>query len=336
MTKQAMQLDYVPRCAFVGCPRNCVTRVRCARRLTVKYTSADESGQIYIPAVNWLMFVVTAALVLGFGSSSSLVGAYGIAVCGNMLITSILACIVFGHNKGWGMPRAIALFVPHGFVEVCFFASNVLKIPSGGWFPLVLGFTIFALMTTWRRGNLVLEEDARARGLQESITDFTERIVGLGVVRVRGTVVVLAPTATEIPRVLLVHVDHNHALHERVVIVSVVTKDVPAVPDDLRVQVVPMRGGCFFVRVRFGFMDDPDVPAALALCAPLGLDISIAEAVFMVGREKVVPMRTEHSGHMLYARKVVFAGMKSVTSSASDYFNLPSGRVLELGTYTAL
>jgi len=249
VTRQAMQLGFVPR-------------------MEVQQTSEKEQGQIYLPAVNWALMLAVMILVLGFRSSNNLAAAYGIAVTGDMVITSLLATVVVARGWGWGWARAGALFACFLVVELMFLAANILKIPDGGWFPLVAGMGTFILMTTWKRGRLLLAE--RLQGERLELLPFLESLAASMPTRVAGTSVFLNADPKGVPHALLHNLMHNKVVHERVVLVSAQFFDVPYVPDVDRVEVHQLHDNFWSVIIQYGFKDEPDVPLALSMCADAG------------------------------------------------------------------
>jgi KUP system potassium uptake protein len=313
VTRQAMQLGFVPRMA-------------------VQHTSEREQGQIYIPFVNWGLLTLVLALVLGFRSSGNLAAAYGIAVTGDMVITSILAAMVVSRVWGWGPLRSGALFAGFLVVELSFFGANVLKIPDGGWFPLVVGIVMFTLLTTWKRGRELLYSR-----LREQAIDLEPFIASLGYgepSRVPGTAVFLTPNLRVLPHALLHNLKHNKVLHERVVMVKVAVQDIPHVSGAGRVRVEPLPLNFWRVTVSYGFMDEPDLPQDLQLCAESGLAFDIMmDTSFFIGRETLIP---KLKSEMPYWRERLFITMFRNAGSATDFFRLPPNRVVEVGAQVSL
>ncbi|MBK7415684.1 MAG: potassium transporter Kup [Dechloromonas sp.] len=312
VTRQAMQLGFVPR-------------------MEVQHTSDREAGQIYLPAVNWGLMVAVMILVLGFKSSNNLAAAYGIAVTGDMVITSILATVVVARSWKWGWGRAIALFSCFLVVELIFLAANVLKIPDGGWFPLIAGMVVFVLMTTWKRGRQLLAERLKGERLELSL--FLESLAMSMPTRVAGTAVFLNADPSGVPHAMLHNLMHNKVLHERVVLVSVQFFDVPYVPDIDRVEVKPLRENFWSVVVQYGFKDDPNIPAALALCADAGVEFNPLDTSYFIGRETLIPRL---NSDMAFWREKIFVAMFRNGGSATAFFQIPSNRVVELGTQVVL
>jgi KUP system potassium uptake protein len=312
VTRQAMQLGFVPR-------------------MEVQHTSEKEQGQIYLPAVNWGLMLAVMILVLGFRSSNNLAAAYGIAVTGDMVITSLLAIVVAARVANWGWAKAIALFSCFLVVELAFLAANVLKIPDGGWFPLVAGIAVFVLMTTWKRGRDLLA--ARLQGERLDLGLFLESLAASMPVRVAGTSVFLNVDPNGVPHALLHNLMHNKVVHERVVLLTVQFYDVPYVPEIDRVETRFLRENFWSVIVQYGFKDEPDVPKALELCAESGLAFNPLDTSYFIGRETLVPRL---NSEMAFWREKIFVTMFRNAGSATAFFNIPSNRVVELGTRVVL
>jgi KUP system potassium uptake protein len=312
ISRQAMQLGFMPR-------------------MEVQYTSEKAQGQIYLPAVNWGLFAAVSVLVLGFKSSNNLAAAYGIAVTGDMVITSLLATVVVAKVWRWGWTRAALLFAGFLVVELTFLAANILKIPDGGWFPLVAGAVVFVLMTTWKRGREIL--GARLQGEALHLDAFIEALLAGMPTRVQGTAVFMNADPNGVPHALLHNLMHNKVLHERIVLVSVQVFDVPYVPEIDRVEVHKLKGDFYRVIVQYGFKDEPDIPAALALCADAGLKLELLDTSFFLGRETLIP---RFGSEMSFWRTKLFIAMFRNAGSATAFFKIPSNRVVELGTQIVL
>jgi len=312
ITQQAIQLGYTPR-------------------LEIQHTSDQEIGQIYLPALNWLLLISIIALVIGFGTSSNLAAAYGIAVTGTMLITNFLAIAVAVRLWNWSPLRAVVGALPFICIDLGFFLANSVKILDGGWFPLVFGLAIFILMTTWKRGRELLHDRLAADALQ--LKPFIKDITDSGVGRVHGTAVFMTTDPDYVPHAMLHSLKHYKALHERVLVLSVRVFDVPYVPDIDRVEVHRLGGNFSQVIVQYGFKDESDIPAALALCASVGLDIELMDTSFFLGRETLIP---KLGSEMAYWRELLFVAMFRNAGSATAFFKIPSNRVVELGTQVVL
>ncbi len=313
VTRQAMQIGFVPR-------------------VEVKYTSEKEQGQIYLPGVNWGLFCAVVLLVLGFQSTNNLAAAYGIAVTGDMVITSILATVVAARGWGWGWPRAIAIFTCFLVVEATFLFANVLKIPDGGWFPLAVGVVVFLLMSTWKRGKTLLSERVNTESI--TLDAFIGALEVSMPARVPGTAVFMTSREDRVPNAMLHNLMHNKVLHERVLIVSVQVIDSPYVPEDSRVAVQKLEAGFYSVVVHYGFMDEPDIPRALACCARYGISVEMMETSFFLGRATLIPKMA--ASKMIQWREKLFIAMFRNAGSATSFFRIPSNRVVELGTQLTL
>jgi KUP system potassium uptake protein len=308
LTKQAIQLDYLPR-------------------MNIAQTSAGEIGQIYISGVNWFLLIVIVAAVIGFGSSSKLASAYGVAVSGTMLTTTLLTFFVIRYAWGYNMFLCIAATGFFLLIDGAFFASSLLKIAEGGWFPLALGAIVFTIMTTWRRGRELAM--ARLTRLGVPLLPFVSSLGDHPPPRVAGTALFMAGSVDALSRAMLHNLACNKVLHERVVMLTVIIRDVPWVPDNERIKINALGQGFFRVIVYFGFMDRADVAKALGLCEPHGLKLEPSEIWFLLSRSTVIPTR---GGGMALWRERLFAAMARNARTAGDYFNIPANRVIELGT----
>ena len=312
MTRQAMLLGFVPR-------------------MLVQHTSEKEQGQIYMPVVNWLQLTAVILLVLTFKSSNNLAAAYGLAVTGDMVITSLLAVVVAAKVWKWGWYRASLLFAFFLMFELIFLWANIQKIPDGGWFPLVAGVVIFTIMTTWERGRMLLRKRLRSEELR--LDAFVGSLAVGMPTRVPGTAIFLNADIEGVPHAMLHNLMHNKVLHERVVVASVTIEDVPYVPEDDRVEVSHIKENFWTVQIRYGFKEEPDVPASLALCGPYGLPFSMMETSFFLGRETLIP---KLNSEMAFWREKLFVAMFRNADSATSYFKIPTNRVVELGTQVVL
>jgi KUP system potassium uptake protein len=312
LTRQAIQLGFLPR-------------------LTVRHTSASESGQIYMPAVNWAMLVGVVAAVVAFGSSSALAGAYGIAVTLTMLITTVLTFFVIRH--GWGLPAPLAIGATlfFGVIDLLLVAGCLIKFFDGGWFPLVLSAGLFAVMATWWRGRALLLQGIRNEGLE--LEAFVQQLDPATMQRASRTAVYLSADASTVPQALLHNLKHNQVLHQRNLVLTVVFQDRPWVPEAERVQVQPLPNSFWRVTLNYGFMDSPDVPRALTLAAAQGLEVPPFETTWFLSRETVVPTP---GGGMAAWREKLFATMSRNAGGVDAYFRLPGNAVVELGTRVAI
>jgi len=312
VTQQAIQLGYSPR-------------------LEVQHTSAYQIGQIYLPAVNWTLFLAVGALVLGFGSSTNLAAAYGTAVTGTMLITNVLAFCVTRWLWQWGWQRALLGVLPFIIIDICFFSANIVKILDGGWFPLGFGLGVFLLLTTWKRGRKLLHAQ-----LEKDALDLKSFIASLGMggaTRVPGTAVFMTTSPDTVPQALLHSLKHYKVVHDRMVMVTVKVLDVPRVPDAQRVIVEALAQNFWRVTVHFGFMDEPDLPQALEWCAEQGLHLDMMDTSFFLGRETLIPSL---SSDMVMWREKLFIAMFRNAGSVTNFFKLPANRVVELGSQVVL
>jgi KUP system potassium uptake protein len=308
LTRQAIQLGYIPR-------------------MQIQHTSSHEQGQIYIPAVNWALMVGVVLLVLGFESSGALASAYGVAVTGTMLMTTLLVSTVM--LLLWKWPPVLAVPVLLGFllVDGLFFAANVPKIVQGGAFPVLAGIVLFVLMTTWKRGKQILVERIDEGSLPLPLFIGSIRVQPPH--RVEGTAIFLTARADAVPHALLHNLLHNQVLHTQVVLLTVVNEDRPRVPPQERFEVESYGEGFFRVLLHFGFMDEPDVPAALTLCHEPALDFSPMRTTYFLSRETVIASRLEG---MARWRGALFAFLLKNANGNLRFFNLPLNRVIELGT----
>jgi KUP system potassium uptake protein len=310
VTRQAVQLGFLPR-------------------LNIVQTSARAYGQVYIPALNWFLLIMVLAAVLGFGSSSNLAQAYGVALTGTMLVTTILTFFVIRY--AWGYPLWLCVFATGFFflIDVVFFASAMLKVPHGGWFPLAIGVAVFVVMTTWRRGREVMFQ--RLNEASVPLAPFLKSLFREPPHRVDGTAIFLTATPDATPHALLHNLNHNKVLHERVVFLTVEIRDVPWVSFEERVTCERMGHGCWRVSVRYGFMNRPDVMRALDVCGTFGLDFDMMQTSFFLSRQQVVPGSGGPST-MARWRERMFAAMARNAGNVTDYFGIPTNRVIELGT----
>ncbi|MFP5426435.1 MAG: potassium transporter Kup [Gammaproteobacteria bacterium] len=308
LTRQAIQLGYIPR-------------------MQIQHTSSDEQGQIYIGAVNWALMVAVVLLVIGFESSGALAAAYGVAVTGTMLMTTLLVSTVM--LLLWKWPPLLAVPILLGFllVDALFFTANLPKVVQGGAFPVLAGSVLFLLMTTWKRGKQILVERIDEAALPLPV--FISSIRVQPPHRVEGTAVFLTARPDAVPHALLHNMLHNQVLHSRVVLLTVVSEDRPRVPEQERFEVEAYGDGFFRVLLHFGFMDEPDVPQALKLCHLEELDFSPMRTTYFLSRETVIASRLEG---MARWRGTLFAFLLKNANGNLRFFNLPLNRVIELGT----
>ncbi|MDU9398178.1 potassium transporter Kup [Pseudomonas sp. zfem003] len=308
LTRQAIQLGYVPR-------------------MFIQHTSSQEQGQIYIAAVNWALMVGVVLLVLGFESSAALASAYGVAVTGTMLMTTLLMGVVIWLLWKWPMWMAIPFFLMMLLVDSLFFAANLPKVIQGGAFPVIAGIALFILMTTWKRGRQLLVERLDEGSLPLPL--FIASIRSQPPHRVQGTAVFLTARSDAVPHALLHNLLHNQVLHEQVVLLTVVNEDSPRVAPERRFEVDAYGEGFFRVLLHFGFIEDPDIPQALKLCHLNDLDFSPMRTTYFLSRETVIPSKL--IGMALW-REALFAFLLKNANGNLRYFNLPLNRVIELGT----
>jgi KUP system potassium uptake protein len=308
LTRAAIQMGYCPR-------------------LAILHTSEKTMGQIYVPFINWTLLAAVLLLVLGFRSSENLAAAYGIAVTMAMLIDSILIFVVMRRLWNWSVAAAIAIALPLVVIDLALLSSNLLKIPDGGWFPIVVGAGVFTLLTTWKRGRGLVADRLAEDALP--LESFIASIEVAPPTRVEGTAVFMTSTQDRVPHALLHNLKHNKVLHDRVVFLTIITLDIPYVPDDERIEISPL--GCDFYRfLAFsGFKDDPDIPSLLEEAGRRGFAFDMMETSFFVSRETLIP--SAGTGMAMW-RERLFASMSKNAVKASDFFHVPTNRVVELGT----
>jgi KUP system potassium uptake protein len=311
LTNQAVQLGYFPR-------------------VRVVHTSGEHEGQIYVPEVNTALMIACLALVVGFENSSALAAAYGIAVTGTMIVTSVLFFAVM--RERWGHAPALALLLLFLAVDLPFFAANLVKLTHGGWLPLALGLVLFTVFTTWKRGRRALGERLLAAALP--LEPFVNDLAMHDIIRVPGTAVFMTSNPDAVPPSLLHHFKHNKSLHERVLLLSIVTEHVPGIRRRERVQVRDLGRGIFHIVARYGFMQSPRVPDVLRQFRRLtGIDVALNETSFFLGRETLIA--TGRSG-MWRWRAALFSFLSRNSHTATEFFGLPPGRVVELGMQVEL
>jgi KUP system potassium uptake protein len=308
VTKQAMQLGYLPR-------------------LNVRHTSVRDTGQIYLPFVNWSLFTAIVLAVVMFKSSTNLAAAYGIAVTLDMLITTVLTFFVIRY--GWKYPLWLCIAATGWFfmVDLAFFSSNLLKLFAGGWFPLMIGGVVFTLMMTWKRGRTLMAEKQQTEALE--LSSFLDAIFIAPPARVAGTAVFLTPDTGTVPNALLHNLKHNKVLHEQNLFVAVRSHEVPWIGLDKRLEVEPLGHDCWQVVIHYGFKNDPDVPKALESLRGRGCDLEPMLTSYFLSRDLVVP--TIGSG-MAPWREKLFAQMHHNAGAAAEFLKLPNNAVIELGS----
>ena len=308
VTKQVIQLGYLPR-------------------LQILHTSENETGQIYLPLVNWGLFVMIVLAVVLFKSSNDLAAAYGIAVCTDMLITTILTFFVIRY--GWRYPLWLCIAATGFFflVDLAFWASNMLKLLDGGWFPLLIGAAIFTLMVTWKDGRRILNEKMQSEALE--LPGFLEAVFAVPPQRVEGTAVFLTSATGTVPNALLHNLKHNKVLHQHNLFVTVTSHEVPWIALDKRVEIDPLGHDCWQVKVHYGFKNDPDLPKALQQIKGHGCALDDMSTSYFLSRDTVIP--TIGSG-MAAWREKIFAQMHHNASGIADFLKLPNNAVVELGS----
>ncbi|MGA9525260.1 MAG: potassium transporter Kup [Myxococcaceae bacterium] len=312
LTRQAVQLGYSPR-------------------FEVVHTSAETMGQIYVPGINWILLVGVVVLVLGFGSSSNLAAVYGLSVSATMVITSVLLLTVARTYWNWKWPAALAVSVPLLLIDLAFVGANLSKFTQGGWFALAIALGMFTLMTTWKRGRQILSQRMRSQTFPLEL--FLSNIGSNPPLRVPGVAVFMTGNPEGTPPALMHNLKHNKVLHQKVVLLSISTAEVPHIRDEERVAVTPLEHGVYRVLAHYGFMETPDVPALLARLKKDGHEFRMMETTFFLGRETLIPSKKPG---MAIWREALFAWMSRNAHAATAYFNLPPNRVVELGTQVEL
>ena len=308
MTKQAIQLGFLPRTKIVQ-------------------TSEREIGQIYIPGVNWVLLIAIIVAVIGFGSSTKLASAYGVAVSGTMLITTFLTFFVLRYH--WHYNLLLCIFSTGFFliVDAAFLSANMVKLLDGGWFPFAMGIVIFTVMVTWRRGREILFEHLKTSAI--ALQPFLETLFEHKPHCVHGTAIFLIADSDAVPHALLHNLAHNQIMHERTIFMTVMIKDVPWVSVKERVTIEPLGNNCYRINTFFGFKDTPDIPQALEACGAHDLEFNMLETSFFLSRETVIPRA---GAGMAMWRERLFAAMIRNAGSVVEYFRIPPNRVIELGT----
>ncbi len=307
LTKQAIQLGFIPR-------------------MEIKHTSASEAGQIYIPVVNWGLMVMVIVLVLFFQTSSNLAAAYGIAVTGAMFIDTLLLAAVLISLWRWPLWKALPLVAIFIVVDLAYLGANLIKVPDGGWVPLLMGLFIFTLLTTWSRGRSLM----RATMAESSIPiEIFAKSAHNSALRVPGTAIFMASSIAGVPSALLHNIKHNKVLHERVLILTVKIEDVPTVDPENRIELKDLGKGFYRMILRYGFLDETDVPAALCAADMCGGPFEMMQTSFFLSRQTLIA--SDKPGMALWREKL-FAWMLRNAATAMEFFRLPSNRVVELGS----
>ncbi|HRC69065.1 MAG TPA: potassium transporter Kup [Candidatus Competibacter denitrificans] len=312
VTRQAVQLGYCPRIA-------------------IRHTSDQAIGQIYVPAANWGLLIAVTVLVLGFHTSSNLAAAYGIAVTIAMVIDTLLVLTLARIAWGWSWLRiglAVAAFL---MLEMAFLSANALKIPHGGWITLLIAGAIFTLMITWKDGRKLLNQRLQENAMPLDL--FLQSLNAGSTLRVPGTAVFLTSTPDGVPNALLHNMKHNKVIHERLMLLTVKSEEIPRLTDEERVSVHPLGNNAWRIVVRYGFTENPDLPHALALCERYGLHFEMMDTTFFLGRATLIP--TKRAGMALWREKL-FASLFRNATRPMDFFRIPYGRVVEMGTQVEL
>jgi KUP system potassium uptake protein len=333
LTQQSVQLGYSPR-------------------VTIVHTSHSQSGQIYIPEINNALMLGCLLLVVAFRNSTALGAAYGIAVTGTMAITSVLFYVVARSRWNWSLAHIGTLTAAFLFVDISLFCANAIKFEHGGWVPVAIAIAVFTLMSTWKKGRLMLNEVMHAGSLPLSL--FLDDVERRKPPRVTGTAVFMTSSAEGVPVVLLHHLKHNKVLHEQVVLMSILTEEFPEVEDDTRVSVERLEQGFYRVTARYGFMETPDVPEVLSIAKAQGLRARAMDTTFYLGRERIIIADRQRRGkepsprpgvrrapapsdgaprpmRLARWRKRLFVVMSRNARSATEFFGIPPNRVVELG-----
>ena len=310
LTVQAVQLDYLPR-------------------LAILHTSEKHIGQVYVPLVNWLLMIGCVGLVVAFQTSSNLAAAYGIAVTTTMLITTLIFYRFVRDKWQWSALKALVILLPFMIVDLAFLGANILKIPEGGWFPLLVGFGLVIQMTTWRKGRQLVA--ARIRRGERPMREVVAEALEAHVARVPGVAVYMFKDEGAAPPALMSNLKHNRVLHETVLLVSVHTEDMPRIDEADRAVVTDLGQGILQVRFNYGFMEDPDIPAAMAAHPEIEADIE--HATYFLGRESVTAGKAPG---MHPWREELFVLLNRGAANASRFFRLPADQVFEVGTHVEI
>lgn len=312
LTFQALQLGYLPR-------------------LRILHTSEEERGQIYIPQLNWILFVATIALVLGFRSSSNLAAAYGIAVTTTMVITTILLFVAMRKLWKWKLPVAIMVTFFFLIIDLSFWGANLLKIFQGGWVPLIMGAIIYFMMVTWNKGRKNLLDKIRQQTM--SLENFIDEILSIRMISIPGTAVYMSSNSKGTPPPLILNIKHNRMLHKQIVILTVKFLKVPHIREENRIQIEQPTEGFYRVIANYGFMDKTNIQQIIELLDKQGIKLKIENTTFFLGRETLIPNRKKGLG---YFRDKLFILMSNNAQRATDFFNIPPNRVFEVGTQVEL
>ncbi len=308
MAKQAISLGLLPRMKII-------------------FTSDREIGQIFIPVINGMQLAAVVIAVLEFGSSDELAAAYGIAVTGTMLLTTILSFFVIRYHWRYPLPVCIGLSGVFFVIDAALFSSNTLKIMSGGWFPLMLGIVLFTIMITWRKGRQLVGENLKKHAIP--LDGFLESLFLVPPARVPGTAIFLRGESDGVPHAMLHNLKHNRVLHERVIFLTVIMHEVPWIPLAERVKIQNFGNECYQLRVHYGFKDEPDIPRVLEMCKDFGLEFDMLSTSFFISRQTIIS--TPGSGMSTW-REHLFVTLSRNARGAADYYQIPPNQVIELGT----
>jgi KUP system potassium uptake protein len=300
-------------------------------RLVVRHTSGHAEGQIYLPQVNLLLAIGVIALVLAFKNSEALASAYGIAVTGTFICTTLLAIVVFHRQFGWSWPLVALAFLPLLLLDFVFFSANLLKVPEGGWVPIVLGLLLFGVMNTWKQGRELMFSRFRQDSLP--LKSFLARLPQSRTIRVPGIAVFMTGQADYVPHALLHNLKHNKVLHERVLFVTVLNEDIPTVAEDRRMEVQELAPQIHRVILRYGFQESPNIPRDLAVLRERGIEFDAMQASYFLGRETLVAAVVPKMSRW---RQWLFTIMSRNAVPATEFFRIPSDRVVELGARVAI
>ncbi|BBB31772.1 KUP system potassium uptake protein [Thermotomaculum hydrothermale] len=307
LTMQAVEMGYLPR-------------------LKIIHTSAAQEGQIYVPIVNWILMIATIGLVIGFGSSTKLAGAYGVAVTSTMLVTTILFAVVAIERFKWSKTKVFVVCGIFGIVDLMFFLTNLGKITHGAWFPLLVGGVFFTLLVTWKRGREILYE--RYKNSVIKLDDFRQSKPFKDAVRVRGNAFFLAGTADVVPRALLHNLEHNKVVHSQVIFLHFITEEIPRVPNSKKIEIQDLGSGFKYVVARFGFMEDKNFPNVVSLVKQQGIDIDEDDISVFLGRQKIIV--SDKKG-MARWRKRLYIRLSNMAVDGIEYFHIPVEKSIEIG-----
>jgi KUP system potassium uptake protein len=308
VTRQAVQMGFWPR-------------------MRISHTSSKEIGQIYIPQMNWLIMVAVIVLILEFRTSSNIAAAYGIAVTTAMMVDTLLACFVARRLWKWSLPVVVAMGTAFFTVDALFLGPNILKIPDGGWFPLLVGGFVMLLMYTWRSGRRYLAAALSRESLP--LKPFIDSLALGRPTSVPGTAVFMVSNLEQVPHALMHNLKHNKVLHERVIFLNIANQEIPFVPQGDRIEVEDLAPGFFVIKGSYGFQESPDVPLLLQQCEPFGLEFDLMDTTFFLSREHLIP--SQHPGMPAILDKI-FTVMTRNAMTATSFFNIPPNRVVEMGT----